>query len=341
MSNPYHVVPDDDDANLGIPESAAVRPERLRDIIGQPRLTEQLTTFLNSAVARHEQPGPILLDGGPGLGKTTIGQAISGELTDRGTTSRFHELAGEELKRKELIEALSKLRDGDILFMDEIQELQRRVQVTLYKAMEDGYIIVNGAPMYLPKFTLIGATTHSGKITAPLRDRFKFAGHIVPYAFDDMQLVLMSYAEHAGIDLSWDAAKVIAKASRYTPRLGIGLVGKVRDYAFKMTDDIDAKLDDETARQGLEFNGVDQYGLDDRDRRVLCAVTDEFFGGPIGLNPLATTLGMDPTELSKDIEPYLVKAGLLRHLPRGRAATRATYIVQGLPIPILINGFLR
>lgn len=339
-----HVVPDDPTP----PPTVSYRPVRFRDIIGQGRLVMRLETHLNSAVARGVQPGHILLDGGPGLGKTTIGQAVAGELSERDVRSSFREVTADAIPTvRKLVIELMQLAPGDVWFVDEIQELKPAVQVALYKALEDGYMLVEGGGkdaaqrFVVPPFTMVGATTHPGKLTPPLRDRFKLVGHLEPYAFDDLALVLLSHAEHTGVDMTFEAADVIARASRYTPRRGIRLLEAVRDYAFEVTGDVHAKLDEETAAQGLEYAGVDRYGLDDRDRRVLRALCMDFLGGPVGLAPLACQLGMDPGELTKDVEPYLVQAGLWRLLPRGRAATRASYVVLDLPVPPLVNGLLR
>lgn len=337
-----HVIPDAPEPS----PASTHRPVRLREIVGQAQLTKRLTTHLNAAVARGVQPGHVLLDGAAGLGKTTLGQAFAAELSDRGVQSTFRSITADAVPSvRKLVLELAQLEDGDVWFIDEIQELRRPVQVALYTAMEDGYMMVEARSaaqkLTLPRFTLIGATTHPGKLTAPLRDRFKLTAHVEPYAFEDLQLVVMAYSERAGIDMTFEAAEIVARASRYTPRRAIKLVEACRDYGFDVTGDVNTKLDSDTVLQGLEYAEVDRYGLDSRDRRVLRALATEFVGGPTGLAPLAASLGMDATELTRDVEPYLLQAGLLQLQPRGRAATRATYIALGLRVPALINGLLR
>jgi Holliday junction DNA helicase RuvB len=209
--------------------------------------------------------------------------------------------------------------------------------------MEDGTVIVPGehgaTTVQLPPFTLIAATTEPGKVLAPLRNRFAFAGHIEGYPADDLAQLLLLHCETAGIKLDVDAALVIATASRNTPRLAINNLHKVRTYSDEVTEDLDARLDAETAEQGLEYNGIDKYGLDDRDRRVLTTLVDTFRGGPIGLNPFSSTLGVSTAELTADIEPYLIQAGLLTLRGRGRCATRASYLVLGKTVPPMLNGW--
>jgi Holliday junction DNA helicase RuvB len=314
-------------------------------MVGQTRLLWRLQTHLEAAIARGSQPGHIMLDGGPGLGKTTIAKGVAGELCAAGVESRFHEITADAISNpRKLAVELSKLSTGDVLFVDEIQAMKTSVQCALLRVMEDGIMFVEGnnkSPAIrfeVPAFTLIAATTHPGKLSQPLRDRFKFVGHLEPYDFDDLQLVLLTYAERSGMKLDDDAAEIIAGASRYTPRIAIKLLGGVRDYAFTVTKDIDAPIDVETAKQGLEFAGVDTYGLEERDRRVMTVMLQDFDGGPIGLTPLASTLGMDITELTRDVEPYLVRAGLWSLMPGGRGATKATWIVITGDSPAMING---
>lgn len=346
-----HVVPSTEDTQTPVEpaENDSERPTRFNDIVGQGELLMRLGTHLKAAVARGTQPGHILLDGGPGLGKTTIGQAVSGELREEwGQTSRFREITGDAIgNQRKLAVELSRIEAGDIWFIDEIQTLKPAVQTALLRVLEDGVLFVEGnskgpaVKFDVPPFTLVGATTHPGKLSRPLRDRFKFTGHLEPYDFDDMQLVLLGYAERLGIDLEFEAAEIIAHASRYTPRRGIILLGKIRDYAFDITDDHDAVIDVETALQGLEYWGVDQYGLEARDKRYLGKLVKDFMGGPVGATTLASVLNMDATEIHNDIEPYLHIAGLLARGQSGRCATRATYVVLGLPVPPMINGNLR
>lgn len=322
------------------------RPVRFSEIVGQGELLMRLGTHLKSAAKRGTQPGHVLLDGGPGLGKTTIAQAIAGELTEEyGIPSRCHEIEGDVIKsQNDLVLELAQLTPGDVLFIDEIQAISPSVQVSLYKALEDGYMLVRASKKSpaqrfdLPPITVVAATTHPGKISAPLRDRFKFVGHVQPYGVDDLQLVVLSYAERNEVEIEFDAAEVIARASRFTPRRAIRLLDSVRDYALEVDQDV---IDTETALQGLEYCGVDEYGLEDRDRRLMRLLLDEFDGGPIGLAPLASSFGVDVTELTRDIEPYLVQAGVWALQPSGRAATRDTWKIITGSVPPIINGRLR
>lgn len=340
-----HVVTDEP---VAATEAPSHRPVRFAEIVGQAKLLMRLETHLKAAVARGAQPGHILLDGGPGLGKTTIAQAVCGELTGLGVSSRFHEITADVITNpRKLAVELAELQAGDVWFVDEIQALKPAVQVTLLRVMEDGLLFIEASSktpairFEVPSFTLVAATTHPGKLSAPVRDRFKFVGHLEPYSFDDLQMVVLAYAERCDSKLDFEAAEIIARASRYTPRRSVRLTDAVRDYAYEVTGDLDAPIDAETARQGLEYNDTDEFGLDERDRRYLRCLCMEFNGGPIGAPVLAATLGMDMTELTGDIEPYLMTAGLLTRRPNGRCATTASYMVLGLPVPPILNGWLR
>lgn len=320
------------------------RPVRLTAITGQPELTERLGTHLRSATRRGRTPGHILLDGPSGYGKTTFAKAIVGELGAMGVTSTLHQVMPNALPDlRALAIELSSLAPNDVLFLDEVHSIRKVVQEGLYNAMEDGVVIVPGEhgamTVQLPPFTLVAATTEPGKVLAPLRNRFAFAGHIEGYTAGDLADLLLQHCEEAGIKLDVDAALVIAAASRNTPRLAINNLHRVRTYSDEVTEDLNATLDVETAHQGLEYNGLDKYGLDDRDRRVLLTLADNFRGGPIGLNPFSSTLGVAPAELTADIEPYLIQAGLLTLRGRGRCATRGTYLVLGQTVPPMLNGW--
>lgn len=340
------VVPD---VNTAAPtESNAHRPVRFAEIVGQPKLLMRLETHLRASVARGGQPGHVLLDGGPGLGKTTIGQAVCGELGALGIESRFHEMTADVIRTpRKLAMELAELTDGDVLFIDEIHALKTGVQVALLRVLEDGILFVEGdskspsIQFEVPSFTLVGATTHPGKLSNPLRDRFKFVGHLEPYTFEELQLVVLSYAERLGVDMKFEAAEIIARASRYTPRRGVRLLDAIRDYAFEVTGELDSVIDEDTALQGLEYSDIDQYGLEERDRRYLRCLVHDFMGGPVGEGLLAATLNMDVSEVRNDVEPYLMIAGLLARRTNGRCATKDTYTVLGLAVPPMLNGALR
>ena len=335
-----HVVPDEP----ATVESAAIRPVRLADIIGQPRVTSRLRSHVSSAILRDRVAGHVLIDGPSGYGKTTLARAVVGELNAQGRPSRLHTVMPSALTDvRSVARELAQLAPNDVLFLDEIHSYPRRVQECLFSAMEDGTLTMpseDGAQtVMLPAFTLLAATTEPGKVLAPLRNRFALTAHLEPYSPDDLALLLLAHAETAGIKLDVDAAEAIARASRYTPRKAIEHLAAVQTYSDEVTGDAGAVLDAECARQGLEYAGVDPFGLDDRDRRVLRTLVEDFHGGPVGRLPLAAHLGMSEAELSRDVEPYLMAAGLIVLRGRGRCATRATYLVLGLPVSPLLNGW--
>lgn len=329
-------------------ESNAHRPVRFAEIVGQPKLLMRLETHLRAAVARGGQPGHILLDGGPGLGKTMLAQAITGELKALGVEARCHELTADTISSpRKLAMELAVLSAGDVFLVDEIQALKPLVQTALLRVLSDGVMFVEATSKHpaerfdVPAFTLVGATTHPGKLSDALRSRFKFSGHLDPYSFDDLTLVTLSYSERIGVKIEFEAAELIAKASRYTPRRAERLVDAVRDYAFEVTGDSDAPIDMETAEQGLEYQDIDRFGLEERDRRYLRCLIHDYNGGPIGAPVLSASLGMDLTELTNDVEPYLLTSGLLTRRPNGRCATKASYTVLGIPVPPIISGWMR
>jgi Holliday junction DNA helicase RuvB len=318
--------------------------KRLSDVIGQPELTMRLGSLIRSAKLRGQAAGHVFLDGAPGFGKTLIAQAVHGELVAEGVASTFHQVMPNALPdARSLAITLSMLRPNDVLFLDEVHSVHHSVQEGLYNAMQDGFAIMPSEDgpqtVQLAPFTLIAATTEPGSVLAPLRNRFKFHAHIEPYAVDDLAMLLLSHCEEAGIHLDVDAALVIAGASRSTPRKALELLGAVQVYSDDLTGDPAAVLDAETALQGMEYAGVDQYGLDGRDRRVLQTLATTFKGGPIGINPLATALGMNPRELSADVEPFLIQSGRLALRRSGRSTTRDSYPPLDLSVPPILNAW--
>lgn len=331
------------------PVTRTHRPVRLSEVIGQPRLTARLSTHVRAAVARGEQPGHILLDGPSGTGKTTLAGAIAAELEacDKRSVS-FHQCVGDSIPNtRALAQQLAALSPGDLLFIDEAHAIPRGTQVALLLALEDQELFLpatsRDAAIRLPvvPFTLVAATTDSGRLSAPLRGRFAFRGHLEAYDPDDLALLLMAHSERAGVDIEVEAAQIIANAARFCPRTAIELLHAVRDYGFEVTNDPHAEVDADTASQGLEYAEVDPHGLTERDLRVLRALCERCVrGDPVGVKPLATMLGMDTAELERDCEPFLIMGGYMRHLPRGRMATPLAYKACGLATPPLVAGLL-
>jgi Holliday junction DNA helicase RuvB len=324
-------------------EVPAHRPVTFAEIVGQQRLLMRLQTHLRAAVARGDQPGHVLLTGGAGLGKTTLAMAFAGELG-----AGFHELTADVITNpRKLAVELAKLAAGDVLFVDELQGLPAKVQTSLLRVLEDSIMYVDGsakAPAIrfdVPEFTLVAATDRPGKLSNPLRDRFKLTAHLEPYDVDDLALVAMQYAERADVKLDVDAAMVLGAAARGVPRRVVRLVDAARDYSFEVTGQLDELVDDECARQSLEYGGTDELGLEDRDHRYLECLVRDYMGGPVGAPVLAGTLGWDQSELTADVEPFLMASGLLSRRSNGRCATAETYRAVGLPVPPIVNGWLR
>lgn len=342
----FHLFPEDDKTVTSAvtqDDPGTFRPGRLCEIVGQPQLTKRLTTHVGYAVASGKQPDHVLIDGPSGYGKTSIASTLAQELRALGVDSTFHESIADSIENiKQLALLISRMTDGDVWLIDEIHTLRPKISMALYKALEDRVLSLPGGaePIPIPKITIVGATTHPGKLANALRNRFSESGtvHVEPYVLEDLTSVLLSHATRAGVDITDEAAEVIARASRFTPRLAIQNLAAVRAYAWEITRDHNAKIDMETAQQGLEYSEVDPYGLNARDHRVLRALVDQFFGGAIGLNPLATALGMEPSELQRDILPFLIQAGLWRQTGRGQCATKATYRVLGRQVPVMINA---
>jgi Holliday junction DNA helicase RuvB len=313
---------------------ASLRPKRLTEFVGQPKVREQLQLVLESAKRRNRPPDHVLLSGPPGLGKTSLAMIIAAELGApiRVTSGPAIERAGD------LAALLTSLTDGEVLFIDEIHRIARPAEELLYMAMEDFRVDVvvgkgpgaTAIPLDLAAFTLVGATTRAGLLTGPLRDRFGFTGHMDFYALDELRQVIGRSAELLGVPLRPDGAEEIAGRSRGTPRIANRLLRRVRDYAEVRADGV---ITEQVARAALAVYDVDELGLDRLDRAVLDALVRRFGGGPVGVGTLAVAVGEEVETVEEVAEPFLVRAGLLARTPRGRVATPAAWSHLGLAVP--------
>jgi Holliday junction DNA helicase RuvB len=324
---------------IEVAEEVTLRPRRLSEFVGQPQLKEHLDIVLEAARRRGHPVDHLLFAGPPGLGKTSLAGIVA---TEMGAGLRI--TSGPALVRAgDLAAILTDLHEGDILFIDEIHRLGRAVEEILYPAMEDFQldIVLGKGPaarsirLDLPKFTLVAATTRTGLMTGPLRDRFGFVARLDHYPVDDLQEIVHRAARILGVTLDRDGARQIAGRSRGTPRIANRLLKRVRDFAEVRGD---GTVTAAIAAQGLTLFGVDEAGLDKVDRAILDTVCRRFGGGPVGLSTLAVSVG-EETETVEDVyEPFLLQLGMLKRTPRGRVATPAAWQHLGLTAPRAVDA---